>query len=77
MKPIPILIEDVKIPSGIYTPGDTYFPLEHISMTIHCWCGLMRVLPFGLKVDDSFALVPCPKCGSGLIGKFMGDKVEY
>lgn len=43
---------------------------------INCHCGLFRMLPTGLNVDDTFALVPCPKCGYALRGKFVGEGVE-
>lgn len=46
-------------------------------MMIACGgCGLMRLLPSGLKVDDEFTLVPCPKCFQALRGKFVGEGVQ-
>lgn len=41
-----------------------------------CTCGLSRTLPEGIKEGDEFQLVPCPRCGSGYNGKFLGSKVE-
>jgi len=52
-------------------------PVVHPSrLAIHCYCGLTRLIPAGLKPDDIFELVPCPKCGTGFRGKFVGEGVE-
>lgn len=45
-------------------------------LAINCYCGLARMIPTGLKVGDTFSLVPCPKCGSTFIGKFVGNGVQ-
>lgn len=45
-------------------------------LAIHCFCGLTRLIPAGLKVNDTFELVPCPKCGSGFRGKLVDQGVE-
>lgn len=41
-------------------------------LVMHCFCGLMRLLPENLKTGDEFRLVACPKCGS----PFHGVAVE-
>lgn len=43
---------------------------------INCYCGLFRLIPTGLKVDDIFDLVPCPKCGTMFRGRYMEGGVE-
>ncbi len=43
---------------------------------INCYCGLLRLIPTGLNVDDTFELCPCPRCGMSFKGKFKGDGVE-
>lgn len=48
----------------------------NIKLMINCYCGLTRCLPDGLQIGDTFSLVTCPKCGSGLKGIFRGDQVE-
>ena len=50
-------------------------PPPRLAMSCH-GCGLMRLLPSGLKVDDIFELVPCPKCNNGFRGKLHEDKIE-
>ena len=38
-------------------------------------CGLRRLIPAGLKVGETFELVPCPRCSNTLHGQFTGDGV--
>lgn len=45
-------------------------------LAITCGCGLMRLLPSGLKEGESFTLVPCLKCGQSLQGQFVGNGVQ-
>lgn len=45
-------------------------------LAINCVCGLKRLIPTGLKLDDIFDLVPCPKCGMAFKGQFKGDEVQ-
>lgn len=42
---------------------------EFSFLTIHCYCGLRRIIPDGLKVGDEFNLIPCPKCGNAFHGR--------
>jgi predicted RNA-binding Zn-ribbon protein involved in translation (DUF1610 family) len=39
-------------------------------------CGLRRLLPTALKLQDIFELCPCPKCGNAFKGRFVGNGVE-
>ncbi len=46
-------------------------------LAVYCaGCGISRLLPSGLSVGDVFELVACPKCGTGLGGKFIEGGVE-
>ena len=53
-----------------------YTPVKPSRLSIYCNCGLQRLIPTGLEEGDSFELVPCPKCGGGFRGIFMGEQVE-
>lgn len=59
-------------------PASIPEPIEvkpsHLAIT--CGCGLMRLLPTGMKEGDTFTLVPCPRCSQGLRGKFVGNGVQ-
>jgi hypothetical protein len=39
-------------------------------------CGLQRALPSLIHLNDTFALLPCPKCGTGLAGTLREEGVE-
>ena len=53
-----------------------YTPVSSMRLSINCYCGLMRLIPTGLAVGDTFELAPCPTCGVGFKGKFVGHGVE-
>lgn len=50
-------------------------PIKPDRLSINCYCGLMRLIPTGLKVNDTFELVPCPKCGTPFKGIFVDGGV--
>lgn len=59
------------------TPSTPMPPAEYPSfLAITCGCGLMRLLPDGIKVGDEVRLVPCLKCGSTLTGVLTPDGVQ-
>lgn len=39
-------------------------------------CGVARLLPRNLKMGDTFALVPCPRCGQRFRGRYFETDVE-
>lgn len=43
--------------------------------SVTCPCGLDRCLPAGIQIDETFTLVPCPRCGQTMTGTFLGDQV--
>lgn len=43
---------------------------------INCYCGLFRLIPTGLNVNDTFELVPCPRCGTSFKGVRTEDGVR-
>lgn len=46
-------------------------------LAINCpGCGLMRLLPTGLQIDEEFSLVPCLKCNIPFRGRFVGNGVS-
>ncbi len=52
-------------------------PIAPARLSINCpGCGLMRLLPTGLNVNDVFELVPCPKCANAFRGQFVGNGVQ-
>lgn len=34
-----------------------------VKLAIPCGCGILRMLPDGVKDGDTVTLVPCPRCG--------------
>lgn len=61
----------VPVTGPIAGPAEITRPRE----ALHCFCGLTRLLPEGLREGDEFTLVPCPKCGSGLRGRVVAGGV--
>jgi len=51
------------------------YPPPRLAMTCP-GCGLKRLLPTGLNVNDTFELVPCPKCANTFKGQFVGNGVQ-
>lgn len=45
--------------------------VETSRLYINCVCGLIRLIPAGLKPGDEFELVPCLKCGAPFKGRFV------
>jgi hypothetical protein len=48
----------------------------NVKLAINCFCGLLRIVPPGLKVGDTFELAPCPKCHTPFRGKCVEGGVE-
>lgn len=60
------------------TSGVTPAPpaeVKYHRLGIHCYCGLYRLIPEGLKFGEIFTLVPCPKCGSDFRGRLIDETV--
>lgn len=60
------------------TPPVTPAPAPEVKyhrLGIHCYCGLYRLIPEGLKFGEEFRLVPCPKCGSNFHGRLISEEV--
>jgi hypothetical protein len=52
-------------------------PVPAARLSMNCpGCGLTRLLPTGLNVNDIFELVPCPKCANAFRGQFVGNGVQ-
>lgn len=69
-----------KQPAEPVTPQVTAPPLaapevKYHRLGIHCYCGLYRLIPEGLKFGETFTLVPCPKCGSDFRGRLIDETV--
>lgn len=45
-------------------------------LTITCTCGITRLIPEEVQEGDIFQLIPCPRCGTPLRGRLVGDTVE-
>lgn len=61
------------IDESINPPTDT----PPVRLAMNCiGCGMKRLLPAGLKVNDTFELVPCPKCFNGFKGQLLEDRIE-
>lgn len=58
------------IPSSVGTT-----PVKPSRLAIHCYCGLTRLIPAGLKFNEEFTLTPCNKCGSSFRGRLEADGV--
>jgi hypothetical protein len=54
---------------AVAVPAPT--PVKYDRLSINCFCGISRLIPTGLKVNDTFDLVPCPKCGTPFRGVFV------